>query len=35
MAVFHCPGQQGTTKLSGIGSEHWAVEEKPDMRTVS
>jgi hypothetical protein len=35
MAVFHRPGQQGTTKLSGIGSEHWAVEEKPDVRTVS
>jgi len=35
MAVFHHAGQQGTTELSGIGSEHWAVEEKPNVRTVS
>jgi hypothetical protein len=34
MAVLHGPGQQGTTKLSGICSEYWAVDEKPDVRTV-
>src|ERR1700694_2694251 len=35
MAVCHRPGQQGTTKLSGIGSEHRAVEEEPDVCSVS
>jgi hypothetical protein len=35
MAAFHGPGQQRTTKLPGIGSEHWAVDEKPDVRTFS
>ncbi|MGC2725655.1 MAG: hypothetical protein WA224_16960, partial [Candidatus Acidiferrales bacterium] len=35
VAAFHRPGQQGATKLSGIGSEHCVVEEKPNVRTVS